>query len=578
MALNLVRNSKVFFTTNVNATTGIITQDTAFTAANTTEIQVLDGFTFSQNTNQDTVTISEAGTAPVRGQRAFNTSLAPVDFSFSNYVRPYKASATLITAEESVLWNALLSDADISTANTQAAGGSPTAAYTYANGIGTITFSGMSLTAAYTVGTTIVIGGLTASVSAESTYFNAAAIVTEVTALTGMKVELVNVKVGITSTLTATAGNTKFYKSAWAPVDNAYSLVTAGGSNKNQLQKFGLLFLVDQVLYAVDNCALNQVSIDFGLDAIATAAWTGQATQVRRIAEGATAINGTFGANSVAVGAGTVGTPTGSGSAWAVPYTLTTAAPLSLVVGSPVSSVGTGQLGTGAKITSITYNAAGSVSSFTVASTTTATAGAATSATALSFANSSVYTAKVTAASYITNKLSTVTLTTLNALVNSAGFTVSPNGTAYAIALTGGSITINNNISYITPANLGVVNIPVTYYTGTRAITGTLNAYLKTGAGAASTGQLLSDLLDSANATVEPMFALSINIGGALNTLNRVVMEMPSVTLTLPSMDVQQVVSTSINFTAQGSSPTSATAGVYDLAEANDISVRYYGV
>ena len=85
MALNLVRNSRVFFTSNVDSSTGVVAT-TGFTAANTYEIQVLDGFTFSQNTNADTVTISEAGVAPVRGQRAFNTSLAPVDFSFSNYL------------------------------------------------------------------------------------------------------------------------------------------------------------------------------------------------------------------------------------------------------------------------------------------------------------------------------------------------------------------------------------------------------------------------------------------------------------------------------------------------------------
>ena len=48
MALNLVRNSKVFFTTNVDATTGNILQGSAFTAANTTEIQILDGFTFEK--------------------------------------------------------------------------------------------------------------------------------------------------------------------------------------------------------------------------------------------------------------------------------------------------------------------------------------------------------------------------------------------------------------------------------------------------------------------------------------------------------------------------------------------------
>ena len=116
MALNLVRNSKVFFTTNVNASTGVINpaSTTAFSNTNTFEIQVLDGFTFSQNANNETVTLNEAGLTPVRGQRSFNTSLAPVDFSFSTYIRP-RLNGSVVTAEESVLWNALFSAENIAT-------------------------------------------------------------------------------------------------------------------------------------------------------------------------------------------------------------------------------------------------------------------------------------------------------------------------------------------------------------------------------------------------------------------------------------------------------------------------------
>ena len=57
---NLIRNSRVFFTTNVAAGTGVVAAS-GFTAANSQELQVLDGFTFSQATNADTITIAEAG-------------------------------------------------------------------------------------------------------------------------------------------------------------------------------------------------------------------------------------------------------------------------------------------------------------------------------------------------------------------------------------------------------------------------------------------------------------------------------------------------------------------------------------
>ena len=161
-------------------------------------------------------------------------------------------------------------------------------------------------------------------------------------------------------------------------------------------------------------------------------------------------------------------------------------------------------------------------------------------------------------------------------MVDNTGTTVAANGTAYTLALTGGSITINNNINFITPANLGTVNLPITYYTGTRSITGTIDAYLKTGTGVGGTGQLLADMLAAASVTVEPMFSLQLAIGGSANA-TKVVLDLPSVTIGVPTVNVQQVVSTAINFTGQGFVPsTTANANVYDLTQTNDIAIRYY--
>jgi len=488
MALNLVRNSKVFFTTNLDtAANGYRVLSTGFTAANTSELQVLDGFSFSQNTNNDKVTIAEAGVAPVRGERSFNTSLAPVDFSFSTYIRPFN-TGTAVTAEESVLWNALFSDQDISTANTISVGGTVSGVtYAFTAGVGTVTVAGSALTAStVSVGDIVVIAGLTGASTSDLVFLNAAAKVATISA-TSITLTLVNPKAGTISGITF--GTVKLYKSGWAPAGgSAYALVTSGGSNKNQLQRFGLIFLVDQVAYAVDNSALNQVVIDFGLDAIATAAWTGQATQLRQIATGATAVGGAFGG----------GTLTGS------------------------------------------------------------------------------FTAKNTAAQYITNKLSTVGLSLVNGLVDNTGTTVAASGTAYTLALTGGSITISNNVNYITPANLGTVNLPITYYTGTRSVMGTIDAYLKTGTGVGGTGQLLADMLSAATVTIEPMFALQLSIGGYGNA-TKVILDMPAVTIGVPTVNVQQVVSTAINFTGQGFVPsTTANGNVYDLTQTNDIAIRYY--
>lgn len=473
MALNLSRNSKVYFTTNVNAATGIV-QTAGFSATNTSEIQVLDGFSFSQNTNQDTVTISEAGVAPVRGQRAFNASLAPVDFSMSTYLRPYNAT-TSITAEESVLWNALLSDKAISAANTITVGGTvSSAAYAFNNTTGqaTITIGGTAMTyAGVSVGDWVVIAGLVQATDA--TILNSSAKVTALSA-TSITLDLANPKASGAAIAGITISGLKFFKSAWAPVATTYSIATTGGSNLNQLQKFGIIFVVDNAVYVIDNCAMNQATIDFGLDAIAMVAWTGQGTKLTQS---------------------------------------TVITPATLAAGSTPKNID---------------------------------------------------------AQFITNKLSTVTLS----LVNAIGAATA--GTNYAVALTGGSITINNNITYITPANIGVVNVPATYYTGTRSITGTVNAYLKTGVGEQSTGQLLADMLAAASATVEPMATMSIAVGGGTNA-TKVVLDMPAISMTIPSIDVQQVVSTAINFTAGGSTPNStANANTFALDETNDLTIRYF--
>jgi len=511
MALNLVRNSRVFFTTNVDSA-GVI-QATGATSANTVELQVLDGFTFSQNTNQDTVTISEAGGAPTRGQRAFNTSLAPVDFSMSTYIRPSK-SGSVVNAEESVLWNALMGVNNIDSTGNTIGGTSPAFAYLFTDidssntattGTLTVTVTGGTLTSELAVGSTVVFSGLSSSTAAAIPYLNApaklvsfkltadtASTTTGSAPTSGFK-ELVFEYAnpyphasGSAPTVTvATAA--KLYKSSWAPATTSYSLVSSASSNFNQLQKFGLIFVVDSVAYAVDNAALNQATIDFGLDAIAMVAWTGQATSLRQIS---TTLSGS--------------TFTGTGFS------------------SPAAGA------TGALV------------------------------------------AKNTSAQYITNKLSTVSLKSAKAIGTAAA------GSEYNVALTGGSITINNNISYITPANLGVVNSPVVYYTGTRAITGTMNAYLKTGSGVNGTGKLLMDMLAAASTTIEPMISLNIAIGGSSNTI-KVELDMPSATISIPTIDVQQVVSTVINFTAQGSSiSNTAASSTFDLAKSNDITVRYY--
>jgi len=165
---------------------------------------------------------------------------------------------------------------------------------------------------------------------------------------------------------------------------------------------------------------------------------------------------------------------------------------------------------------------------------------------------------KNTTAAYIANKLSTLTITK----------EIDGTGSTYTVALTGGSLTIANNLTYLTPANLGVVNRPFTYFTGTRAVSGSLNAYLRAGSG--NTAGLLADMLAGSTTDVDPAFYMQIEVGGAAN-ITRVEFEMPATVLTIPTVSTEQVISTTINFTAQGSA-----SSAFDIGTANELEVRYY--
>ena len=393
MSFNLIRNSRVFFTTNVNSAGAVLL--TGLTKTNTFEIQVQDGFSFSQATTQETVTVNEAGTTPVRGQRSFNTALEPVDWSFSTYIRPKFEESTVVNTspdsddfvncEESVLWNAI--------AGTGAIGGA---------GAG----------------------------------------------------------------WTVTPGLT--------PV----STVAFGNSNAHQLQSFGLIIAFESAVYVINNCAVESATIDFGLDAIASIAWAGRGTTMSQVA--ATTLADDLANGEVDFAGGLAGA---------------------------------------AKI-------------------------------------------RDTAAKYIANKLSTLTL---------ARTTFQGQGAkTYTLALTGGSLTIANNLTYLTPANLGTVNTPVAQFTGTRAISATVNCYLRTGTNESAT--LLSDLLTMSATDDENQFNCQIDLGGSTNS-NRVTFLMPFTMLGIPSIGTEQVITSTITLMPQAGSTTA-----YNLANTNELSIEYRAI
>ena len=74
------------------------------------EIPVLDGFSFSQATNQTEIGLQEMeSTAGVsrRGRRLFTDSLSPAEWSFSTYMRPTNHGTNKMHLVDQVLWAAM---------------------------------------------------------------------------------------------------------------------------------------------------------------------------------------------------------------------------------------------------------------------------------------------------------------------------------------------------------------------------------------------------------------------------------------------------------------------------------------
>jgi hypothetical protein len=420
MAVNLIRGARVFFTTVLDGNNKIAPA-IARSAADTFELQPLDGMSFSQNTTLDTVTLNEAGSTPSRGQRSFATALEAGDWSISTYVRPKMFDGTTVAAgldagdfvrpEEACLWNAMFG---------------------------------------YT-----------------------------------------NVDLSSTTALTNTTDDGKAYietaSTGSSSVPSAQVRLTQ--SNRNQLLRFGLIIVFDDTTVLLHNCVIDQASVDFGIDQIGTIAWTGKVAEVE--------------VRTTATTATTTGTSPGLSGAFS------------------------GLL-------------------------------------------SGAYKPKDATCKYITNRLSTVQL---SSTANKYGQGAS--AVDYTFAITGGNITFANNVTYLTPAVMGTVNKPIDYFVGTRAVSGSLTAYLRTGS--TNTAQLLSTLLTQANTYDQNQFTVKLGMGGSVTAPtsttmeNKVIFELPSAMLQIPQISTEQVISTSINFTAQG-----ANAGTYDIEQNNEATITYY--
>ena len=142
---------------------------------------------------------------------------------------------------------------------------------------------------------------------------------------------------------------------------------------------------------------------------------------------------------------------------------------------------------------------------------------------------------------FVRQKLTSMTAT--YDVSESVGESIGSDST-YLLTLTGGNITIENNLSYLTPETLGVVNQPLGHVMGTRSVSGNFTCYLNTvDQGSA---ELFEDLLEGTS-TITNAFDLDFSIGGAGQT-PRIDVSIPKAHLELPTHSIEDVISLDVNF------------------------------
>lgn len=455
MAFSLSRNAKLYVSTTTGAGT---TENPTFSDANTWQIEVLDGFSFPANTSIQEVTVSEAGTDPIRGSQAFTTSIDPVDWSFSSYVRPYNSGSATI-APELILWQAM---------------------------------------------TTPRVG-------------------------TGLAPDSLG---GAGTGLT---------------VSNGVSEINFDVSNKNQITQLQMYFnLGGSEWYHIEDGIVGSAEFDFGIDQISMISWSGQGRVVNKISDDTGAVTLTN-LTTMANVANHTEVPT-DGSANFLQNKLTT-------------------------VELMDY--ATTVDSDTAATTsgTTLTASAGTP-----FSNATAGDVVVfTAGAGIDSNITSSKITAVNGGGDSLDLEIAPGDSAgdvnvtvyagYDIALTGGNLTVANNITYLTPESLGVLNTPIEHFTGTRAVSGSMSVYLKTGANDSGTADLFKKISEDFT-TITQDFRAVFHVGGPAPV--RIDFELPHCHLVVPVIDIQDVISLNIDFNGLPHNGTD-----YDLESTNELIVNY---
>ena len=176
-----------------------------------------------------------------------------------------------------------------------------------------------------------------------------------------------------------------------------------------------------------------------------------------------------------------------------------------------------------------------------------------------------VYEAVSSTSNFIRNRLTTLAMTTADDHLLATGESADGDSDVetYDLVLTGGNITVSNNITFLTPETLGVVNQPLGHVTGTRSVSGSFTCYLN--AEADSSADLFERIIEDTD-TITNNFDLTFKIGGASAT-PRIEMAMSDCHLEVPTHAIDDVISLETNFHALPST----------IEQTDELTIKYVG-
>ena len=162
-----------------------------------------------------------------------------------------------------------------------------------------------------------------------------------------------------------------------------------------------------------------------------------------------------------------------------------------------------------------------------------------------------VFEATNSTTNFIRNRLTALTISS-----------TSPTSTTYDLVLTGGNVTISNNITFLTPETLGVVNQPLGHVTGTRSVSGNFTCYLN--AESNSSADLFENIIEGTT-TITNDFDLLFKVGGTATP--RVELAMTDCHLEVPAHSIDDVISLETNFHALPST----------ISGTDELTIKYVG-